>query len=407
MEKSNVEFILAMAEELRRENVRFFFLDERWMDEGRDVDLCLHREDTEKFDKIARKMGFRFLSKFPPWKRFYVVYRDGEIILLDVHLGKYEGVSKDILGFGESYWLDSTRQVFYYVYRVGLGEPVEKYERYLKKHLPAVDFERLKGYLERYFKNSEELLKALREGRFEELRPRHRFKHTVIRGAYFTRNVGFKAMRQLWRLFHPAPHVVFLGPNGSGKSTLARAVVDVAKKGKFKPYYEYGGRYTFRCLKPLNWARNRAKRGGKRVEATAGRDGRKEIVRYESKTVRLVTPVIYYIEYFLRTLCLYPKRLKYKLVVTDRWFYDLITSPNASKRLTRILIKFLPKPTLVVYVYNDPDVLVERRRGLSRELIESQLRDFELIKNLFDLRVKSDSRERALEEVMNAIVERL
>jgi len=76
MEKSNVEFILAMAEELRRENVGFFFLDERWMVEGRDVDLCLYREDTEKFDKIAREMGFRFLSKFPPWKRFYVVYRE-------------------------------------------------------------------------------------------------------------------------------------------------------------------------------------------------------------------------------------------------------------------------------------------------------------------------------------------
>ncbi|WP_285519467.1 ATP-binding cassette domain-containing protein [Thermococcus nautili] len=407
MEKSNVEFILDMAEELRRENVRFFFLDERWIDEGRDIDLCLHREDTEKFDKIARKMGFRFLSKFPPWKRFYVTYRSGDIILLDVHLGKYEGVSQEILGFGESYWLDPTRQVFYYIYRIGLGEPITKYEKYMKMHLPRVDFNRLEGYLRVYFRNSKELVDKLKGERFNELKPEHRLKHTLTRGLYFGRNTLFKTLRWFWRLFHPAPHVVFLGPNGSGKTTLAKAVVEVAKKGKFKPYYEYGGRYTFRCLKPLNWARNKAKKEAKNVETAVDGGRKKEIVRYNSRAIRLVIPFIYYIEYLLRTLCIYPKRLKYKLVVTDRWFYDLITSPNASKGLTRTLSKLLPKPTLVVYVYNDPDVLVERRKGLSRELIENQLRDFELMSNVFDLRVKSDSKERALEEVMNAIIERL
>jgi len=81
-----------------------------------------------------------------------------------------------------------------------------------------VDFERPKVYLGKYFRNSEELLKALREGRFEELRPRHRFKHTVIRGAYFTRNVGFKVMRQLWRLFHPAPMWYSSAPMGAGRA---------------------------------------------------------------------------------------------------------------------------------------------------------------------------------------------
>jgi len=407
MERPNVEFILHIAEDLRRENVGFFFLDERWMDEGKDVDLCLHRENIKKFDKIVRKRGFRFLSGFPPWKRFYVIYRNGDIILLDVHLGKYEGVSQEIIGFGESYWLDSTRQVFYYIYRIGLGESLEKYERYLKKHLPSVDFNRLERYLRVYFENSKELVEALKEEHFNELKPKHRLGHTLVRGFYFGRNTFFKVLRQLWRLVHPAPHVVFLGPNGSGKTTLAKAVVEVAKKGKFKPYYEYGGRYTFRCLKPLNWAKNRAKKGGKRIETVMGGNGKKEIVKYESKTLRLLIPFVYYLEYLLRTLCLYPKRLRYRLVVTDRWFYDLVTSPNASKRLTRTLAKLLPKPTLVVYVYNDPDVLVKRRKGVSRELIEKQLRDFDFVSNVFDLRMKSDSRERALEEVMDAVVERL
>ncbi len=404
MNQEGVEFILKVAEELRKEGVRFFFLDERWKDEGRDVDLCVHREDLTKFHDVVTKNGFVFLSKFPPWKRFYVTYRAGDIILLDVHVGKYEGVSEEILGFGEGYWLDPTRQTFYYIYRIGLGEPHTKYTRYLEDILPQVDFEKLEKYLRVYFKNSAELVEKLRAGKFDEIKPEHRLGHTAIRAFYYSRNTFFKLLRFMWKLAHPSPHVVFLGPNGSGKTTLAKLLVEVAKKGKFTPYYEYGGRYTFRCLKPINWLRD-AVRGRKRGENSRN-TGQKEIIRYDSRVLPLLLPFVYYLEYLLRTLCLYPKRLRYKLVVTDRWFYDLITSPNASKGLTKFLSRLLPKPTVVVYVYNDPEVLMARRPEIPAEVLREQLKGFEEISGFFDVRVKSDSKEKALEKVIKAVLEK-
>jgi len=404
MNPEGVEFILNIAEELRRKSVRFFFLDERWKDEGKDIDLCVHREDLKKFHEVVTKNGFRFLSKFPPWKRFYVTYKAGDIILLDVHVGRYEGVSEDILGFGEGYWLDPTKQVFYYIYRISLGEPHTKYTRYLKELVPLVDFDRLEEYLSMYFKNSEKIVEKLKAEKFEEIKPEHRLRHTIVRVLYYSRNTLFRLLRFLWKLINPNPHVVFLGPNGSGKTTLAKLLVEVAKKGKFTPYYEYGGRYTFRCLKPINWLKERVKKR-KRGEGNK-KAGGKEIIKYNSSILPTVLPIIYYVEYFLRTLCLYPKRLHYKLVITDRWFYDLITSPNASKGITKLLSRLLPKPTIVVYVYNDLEVLHARRPEIPVEVLEEQLKSFEEISELFDVRVKSDSKEKALEEVTEAILEK-
>jgi len=408
MNEKNVRFILDLAENLKKNNVRFFFHDfSRWKN-SKDIDISLNKEDINKFHKILVKSGFKLLSKFPPWKLFYVKYQYGDIILLDVHLGKYEGVSKKILFPNSSeYFLDVNKQLFYYIYKISIGQPHEKYEKYIKELSKQFDEEVLLKYLKQYFTNADEIIQHLKDGNIYYIKPKHNLKHNLIRSFYYIRNKLFGMIGRFKKIFFPAPHVVILGTDGSGKSTTVKELQKIFENSKFKLYYEYGGRYTFRCLKFMNLFTKRMV-NKKLCESNNSKNenyrSEEVIINYKSKLVELTSPFIYYVEYLLRTLYLYPKRMKYSVVLTDRWFYDLIASPNASSKIVKLLIKILPKPSLIIYLYNDVDVLVKRRSGHPKDDLERQLNRFEEIEHIFDLKIKSENKEKVINEIMKKIM---
>lgn len=413
MNKNNIEFILDLLEDLKKNNVRLFFLDyDRWKD-SKDIDICLNKKDVKKFHKILSKKGFKLLSFFFPWKLFYIKYQDGDIILFDVHLGKYEGVSESIL-FPNSleYFLDANKQLFYYIYRISLGQPHRKYEKYIKKLFNQFDEDVLLKYFEQYFTNASEIVQNLKKGHIYNIKPKHNIKHNLIRLFYYVRNKLFKTFGRFKKIFFPAPHVVVLGTDGSGKSTTVKELQKIFENSKFKLYYEYGGRYSFVCLRFMNIFIKRMI--DKKIHESynksekselSEKDNNEVIINYKSKLIGLGSPFVYYIEYLLRTLCLYPKRLKYSMVLSDRWFYDLITSPNASNKIVSFLIKLFPKPSLLIYLYNDVDVLRKRRPEHPKEDLERQLSRFEKIEDIFDLRIKAENKEKVINEVIGKIID--
>jgi hypothetical protein len=132
-----------------------------------------------------------------------------------------------------------------------------------------------------------------------------------------------------------------------------------------------------------------------------------DVINYKSKLIEIISPFVYYLEYLLRTLSLYPKRIKYSAVLTDRWFYDLNTSPNASNKVVKFLNKLLPKPSLVVYLYNDIDVLITRKPDHPKSDLERQLVKFGEIENIFGLKIKSGNKGEVINEIMDRIIKLL
>jgi hypothetical protein len=407
MNEKSTKSVLDLANELQSNNIRFFFHDhDRWMT-STDIDISLNSKDITNFHKIMNKNEFKLLSKFPPWKLFYVKYRNGDIILFDTHLDAYEGVSKDILFPNSSnYFLDENKQLFYYIYRISIGQPCKKYEKYLKQLSKSFDEKMLLNYLTQYFKNANEIIQYLKEGNFHNISPKHKFRHNLIRGRYYLRNKLFKIVGIIKKIISPAPHVVIMGTDGSGKTTAVTELQKIFGNSKFKLYYEYGGRYTFKCLKFMNlfskrMASNKLNSSKNDLEATG------DVINYKSKLIEIISPFVYYLEYLLRTLSLYPKRIKYSAVLTDRWFYDLNTSPNASNKVVKFLNKLLPKPSLVVYLYNDIDVLITRKPDHPKSDLERQLVKFGEIENIFGLKIKSGNKGEVINEIMDRIIKLL
>jgi len=396
MNKRNISEVQRIEKEAKKEGISFFFHDDRWKERG-DVDICVKRKDRSRLHMMLMRHGFRYFKINRYWKSFYLRYVNKGLIIFDVHLDRYEGIRKGIIDTDTVlYHLTAEKQLFFYIYRMGLGNKLEKYIKHIPKLYRDSDKSRLEGYLKETFTNYQHIMEQLSSKKYA-FRPKFKMRYFFIRGLFFLRNQGFKMTGRISKLFRPGAYLVFLGSDGSGKTTTVERIMDICEKITIKR--SFGNRFTFKCL-PLNFlTRNMAKKAKKSGKAKG------DVIEYKSGLIRYLVPFVYYLEYLLRYLFLtYPARVKNVAVIEDRHYLDLLTSKNADPKLVRMLYSLLPKPNKIIYLYNDPGTIMKRRRDHPKDDILFQQKRFKRYRSLFDMEVKTGNIDKDIDKIVNYII---
>ena len=115
----------------------------------------------------------------------------------------------------------------------------------------------------------------------------------------------------------------------------------------------------------------------------------------KNKLVYILAAPVYTIDllfrYFFRIV---PKRMEKKIVITDRYGSDVLLMKHVPLWFKKVLFSLFPKPTLAFYLYNDPEVLYERRKQQSPEELQRQMELFgHLVKKFQALPIKTNDPE--------------
>lgn len=197
--------------------------------------------------------------------------------------------------------------------------------------------------------------------------------------------------------------IALIGVNGAGKTTLTNKLIET-----YRPFTELIGKeisgyyYGWVPFSPL------AKLGTKLFRK---RDTFKEVSKTDqNKKFNLFQEGLFlynYLDYLLRYFFrIYPLLRKDKIIITDRYFYDLYGQyPYAERSLgINLLMKLFPKPDYLFVLeantnrimnrekanrdYSDPrngdkEINVEKRGVKSKDCLESQIRRYRRLSTLF------------------------
>lgn len=407
MKEKNIQLIKKIADSLLDQNIKFRFLDERWKREG-DVDLIVAAESLDDFDHVMKKNNFVLREKWLPWSHYYRGFFNEEFLKIHVHVGKYQGLPVGILepkgaAGSRGYFLSTEEQIFYFVYKLALKEPLRKYEEYLYKLVrKGVDKKKLYDLLACVFRNPAEVLQCIQKAEFSRLNTKFKFSHNLPRAKMYALNKIAIFVQRIRKSFSPAPYIAIIGPDGSGKTSTLSAVASTLRGHGISFARVSGSRFHFQVL-PLNWVFEKVEKR---------RWGEEEIVsnharRYPSSLLQIILPFLYSIEYQLRHLLIIrPLKKRNQVVIADRSFIDVVVSPNTHTTIAKTLYGALSKPDATIYLFNTVDVLAKRKPEHPRHNLEAQLKAYSSLTNFFTQKIKTTNKKKVREEVFALIVSR-
>ncbi len=187
-----------------------------------------------------------------------------------------------------------------------------------------------------------------------------------------------------WKRFcHSYPLIAFIGPDGSGKSSNAQQMYELLAKAGRRVSLVYTGRGKGNIL-PIK----RLAGVYKKKEETKGlnlekSEGSRKSTALQRLLYSLAAPV-YTLDLLLRYLfVIFPKRHCRRIVITDRYASDIFVMPHVPLWEKKLLLWFVPTPTLTFYLYNDASVLYSRRKQQSVLELERQMRLYEILVKKF------------------------
>lgn len=364
-----------------------------------DIDILASSKDKNKLINIMQRLGYETFQVYTT-TIFYHKLIGPELVRIHVHFDYFYDFIHVNEAVGRVYRykgipvLPDSDYAASLIFKIRWGRPKEKYLANLRKIWEKIDNKALIQSLSNAFKPESIDLDILKKEKFSKLD----FKKNMLwrkRLRDYSNLPGILAV-SLRQLVKPGRFIVFLGVDGSGKTTTANSVAKYLKNRKFRVAVVYGGRYKFQFL-PINClvgsiAKKKKQEGYQR-----------DVIRYHSNFVFNVVPFVYYLEYLLRYIfIIFPKRKLNNFVISDRFYSDVIISPNSNTKIARFLYKLMPRPE-IIYVYNSANVLHKRRPGHPKEDILRQLKEFEKNKDLLDHRIKTINKQDTLHKVLKIL----
>lgn len=177
------------------------------------------------------------------------------------------------------------------------------------------------------------------------------------------------------KLWHPSGlFVVLMGPDGAGKSTVAEGL-----RSTLQPLFPYN-RYFHGHFGILPRLRKIGRLVGLMPPGYEGKKGHSSATsgETEARPFGPLQSLVYLLYYALDYLLGYPLLLYAKgrgeLVIFDRYYYDYLTIGRMSlpEWLLELVRRIIPQPDVVVYLKNDPKVILGRKQELTQDQVIRQ-----------------------------------
>jgi thymidylate kinase len=189
----------------------------------------------------------------------------------------------------------------------------------------------------------------------------------------------------LMKFFRPSGRfVVLIGPDGSGKSTISKKL-----ERYLQPLFQ-GSCYFHGHFMIIPRLRDLAKLLGfkpsEEIAATNPDSGGFGERMIKFGILRSMLYLTYYsLGYLLGYGVIFLRRGRGELIIFDRYYYDYLIQPGMSlpSGLIMMVSNLLPKPDLLIYLHNDPQVIFSRKPELTiKELVRQSAVCYQLIDRL-------------------------
>lgn len=383
------------------------------------VDLLISGEDASVAEQTFISLGFE--QRQPQFSRSHKAYFQPvsrEMVSFDVQVGGIHW--NDLCYLPASLVLERRKNVSFFfvpsdedtvvmllVHSIfGKRYFKEEYQKRISELLATVDAAKVQEQLDVIFpkaitkKITRKILRLAQEGKYQKIL---RWKSILILFFIFrsfrnTLTFTFLLFRWLrWkRLFHSWPLVSIVGPDGAGKSTAAVVLAEHLQGEGRKARIVYHGRGRGQLL-PIRRLGNAYKR---KEKINKNNEFWRKKAWYSAAAIVFTGDLL--LRYAFR---IFPMRKRRTFVITDRYGSDIMLMPHVSPLLKKLLWGLFPKPTLTFYLWNTPDVLLQRRPQESEKGLERQLAYFEqFLAPLHPIRIKTTNTEKdhtaIIQEVM-------
>ena len=205
--------------------------------------------------------------------------------------------------------------------------------------------------------------------------------------------------------------IVLIGPDGSGKSTIAKLLIrsEVAKKMFRKKNYFHG---HFPYLPELKKFLKIFGIGSK-LNIKTSDDININPLKPFGLLHSMIYPIYYGLNYFLGHFYIWKEKAKAGLIIFDRYFYDYfiqILYKNCPGWLLNPILKIIPKPDILIYLKNEPEIIYNRKPELTIDEIRRQSKICqELVKKISNSYVvkTSNAPEKVVLDIQKIIIEKI
>src|SRR3989344_91577 len=381
------------------------------------LDTAVAEKDIEKFAGILRKHGFterkpHFSKKH---RAFFRVVGYGKKISFDVQVG---GVYwNDMRYMGEDIFENKVKKDFFYtlsdedtcmmlIAHSILGKRMfkEKYQRIIGKLMPAHK-EYVRQAIASIFspKIAQQIIDHAEKRTLSTIKTYPLVAYFLVKKPQ--QLFGFAALFVRWvkwkKPLASAPLISIVGPDGAGKTSLADALRDCLKNTKRKAEIIYTGRGRGHLL-PISRLGYRYKKNEQKNEKIQKQAGKKEKI----KIPYILALPVFALDLWLRyVFFIFPRRLRKTVVITDRYCTDILLMKHVPMWMKKVAVFFFPRPLFSVLLYNDAEVLHQRR---SEESVEELRRQMDiLMQRPYTLRVMTMDREKDTARIIDVLVTEL
>jgi thymidylate kinase len=179
-------------------------------------------------------------------------------------------------------------------------------------------------------------------------------------------------------IFQPGLFICLIGPDGSGKTTISSGINRdftsiLQPTNKFHYYHGHFG--ILPELKSFynivaRWLKRKPKSIPNQVEGLP-----RDKVKPYSLPSALLSVLYYTVDYWCGNFLVWRLKSKGDIILFDRYFYDYLMSDvyqHVPRWLLWTLFRFVPQPDIVIYPYNDPQIIHDRKPELTVDEIAKQ-----------------------------------
>ena len=376
------------------------------------LDAVVAEADVKKFETVLDKFGFqKRTQQFSLRHKAYFKIKNLQKISFDVQVG---GIYwNDIRYMDESILLRRIRRANFWV--LGDEDVVVMLlihsilgKRYFKQKYRtillnlassgSIDWTNVEERISLAFnrKIAKRLVDKVQRDRIQAIKISHLILYFVFKSRKHAMTLLGTLVRWIkWkRPLTLYPLISIMGPDGAGKSTFVDKISAYLAEQKRDVDTIYSGRGRNHIL-PIT-------KIGKKYKAKEKRS-RQNV--YVKKVLYPIAAPIFALDLLLRYyVTIWPKRFK-KIVITDRYYTDIILMKNVPLKLRIFLMNLFPKPTISVLLYNMPETLHKRR---PEEPVEELQRQLNILNGLqYSLRIKTTSKEKDTQKAIEYIYTKL